>query len=226
MQNLRSGLPLHLGHRPRHPHSRVVRPKAEFSLPLAREVRWPGCTRFAQLLEWCLGREETGCRVRADVLRCRCLNALRGSRIEPVCWGLHSSETILRPFCDRCQSSGAGAPRPPLPHFAVPVGSASCHRPRGASLPRRAPNRSVRSRPCTGEPQGGPHSIRSAAGSLHGEIIDSVFCEQGRCVAMPELAWGQQDRASPGSKFKRIHIVRRRRLPLKVPSAASRCPCR
>ncbi|KAJ1489913.1 hypothetical protein T484DRAFT_1778803 [Baffinella frigidus] len=36
---------------------------------------------------------------------------------------------------------------------------------------------------------------------------------------MPELAWGQQDRAFPGSNSKRIHIVLRRRLPLKAGSA-------
>ena len=60
------------------------------------------------------------------------------------------------------------------------------------------------------------HSIRSAAGSVYAELIDSNLCEQGGYVAMPELAWGQQDRASPGSNFKRIHIVLRRHLPLKV----------
>ena len=43
-------------------------------------------------------------------------------------------------------------------------------------------------------------------------LIDSDLCEQGGYVAMPELAWGQQDRASPGSNFKRIHIVFRRSL--------------
>ena len=106
------------------------------------------------------------------------------------------------------------------------LGSAPCHRQRGPSPPRRAPNRSVRSHPCTSGPLGGLHSIRSAAGSVPETLIDSDLCEQGRCVAMPELAWGQQDCASPGSNFKRIHFVLARRLPLKVPPAASRCPYR
>ena len=47
-----------------------------------------------------------------------------------------------------------------------------------------------------------------------------------RSDMLPELAWGQQDRAFFGYVFKRIHIVLRRRLPLKVPPTASRWPCR
>ena len=88
----------------------------------ARAGRWAGCTRFAPLPEWCPRREDTWGRVRADVLRCRCLNVPCGAA------GPHQSTggfTSVKRFCalirDRCQSSGAGAPRPPPPHCAEPV---------------------------------------------------------------------------------------------------------
>ena len=232
MQNLRAGLPPQLGHRPRqsrHPHTPASCAQQQRSLPPLRgqadgQATIDSCSRWSGA-----GREDIG----QGASRCVAVQVP-----ERACGPAVSRQyaggvtTVMKRCCalfrDHCQSSGAGAPRPAPPSQCrtSELGFAPCHRPRGPSLPRRAPTRSGRSHPCTGGTLGGLHSIRSASGSVHGELIDSDLCEQGRCVAMPELAWGQQDRASPGSNFKRIHIVLRRHLPLKVPPAASRCPCR